>query len=137
MKNMESKIKYIELKTDGVRGIGRIGIVESSKSGKTLYYNTKALVPLKGWAAKANYYDEETGEEYWISNPRMDGKDSLFPAIIEIDENAREEYWLRLRNLPHNIAQSTYSSPGRSKKEREKVENSVRRRDIDRRFRAP
>jgi hypothetical protein len=137
MDTMESKIKYIELKTDGVRGVGRIGIVDSSKSGKTLYYNTKVLAPLKGWAAKANYYDEETGEEYWVSSPRKDGRDSLFPAIIEIDENAREEYWLRLRSLPQNITQSSYSSPGRSKKEREKVENSVRRHDIDRRFRAP
>ena len=134
---MKQHIKYVERKTDGVRGLGRIAYVEFSNSGKTIYYDGRTLAPLKGFAAKANYYDEETFEEFWISSPRQDGNDSLFPATIEIDEAVCEEYWTAVRKAPGNKTARTYKSPGRSKKEREAVEKAVRRHDIDRRFRAP
>ena len=134
---MDTAIKYIELKTDGLRGIGKIARVSFSKSGKTIYYEGRKLSSLKGFAAKANYFDEETYEEFWISNPRMDGKDSLFPAIIEIEEDVREEYWKLIRKEPENCTQTSYKSPRKTKKEIETVEKSVRRHDIDRRFRAP
>lgn len=134
---MDSTIKYIELKTDGLRGIGKIARVKLSKSGKTIYYEGRKLSSLKGFAAKANYFDEVTLEEFWISNPRKDGNDSLFSAVIEIDEDVREEYWTNIRNEPENCKSTSYKSPGRSKKEIEAVEKSVRRHDIDRRFRAP
>jgi hypothetical protein len=134
---MDISIKYIELKTDGVRGIGKIAKVSFSKSGKTIYYAGRKLSSLKGFAAKANYFDEDTYEEFWISNPRNDGKDSLFPAIIEIDDDAREEYWNIIRKEPENTEKVSYKSPGKSKNEIEAVEKSVRRHDIDRRFRAP
>jgi hypothetical protein len=39
---------YIELKADGVRGPARIGRVEFSQTGKTLYYAGRKLAPLKG-----------------------------------------------------------------------------------------
>lgn len=134
---MDLVIKYIEQKIDGVRGIGRIGFVSLSKTGKTIYYNSRALSSLKGSAAKANFFDNKTLEEFWVSNPTLDGSDSLFPAVIEIDENAREEYWIGVRGMPKNISAASFKSPGKSKKEREAVENAVKRRDVDRRFRAP
>lgn len=118
---MDSTIKYIELKTDGLRGVGRIGRVERSKTGKTLYYKERSLVSLKGSAAKANYFDEESYEEYWVSNPRKDGNDSLFPLIIEVDEDVRDEYWQLIRNEPDNSKLTSYKSVGKSKKEREAV----------------
>ena len=86
---MQSNLKYIERKTDGLRGIGRIARVSFSKSGKTIYYAGKTFSSLAGFALKANYFDDETFEEYWISNPRRDGNDSLFPMVIEIDQDAR------------------------------------------------
>jgi hypothetical protein len=130
-------IKYVERKTDGLRGIGRIARVKHSKTRKILYYDGKTLVRLSGFALKANYFDEATFEEYWVSNPRQDGNDSLFPAEIFIDENVREIYWLEIRRDPSKVQQTTYKSKGKTKRERERIEKAVRRRDMDRRFRAP
>ena len=134
---MKSAIKYIELKADGLRGVGRIARVQSSKTGKTIYWNDRILVPLEGFAFKANYFDEETFEEFWVSNPRCDGNDSLFPAVIEIDEDVREEYWSTIRGDSSKLSNTKYRSTGKTKRERERLEKSVRRHDMDRRFRAP
>ena len=134
---MKSNLKYIERKTDGLRGVGKIARVTFSQTGKTIYCDGKSFSPLAGFALKANFFDEETYEEYWISNPRRDGNDSLFPMKIEIDSNAREEYWVEIRKRPEDAKLKTYKSEGKSKKEREKIEKAVRRHDMDRRFRAP
>lgn len=134
---MESAIKYIEIKTDGVRGVGRISRVQYSKTGKTIYWNDRVLVRLEGFAFKANYFDEDSFEEFWVSNPRRDGNDSLFPAVIDIDEAVREEYWTDIRREPSKSSDSKYRSTGKTKQERERLEKSVRRHDMDRRFRAP
>ena len=56
---------------------------------------------------------------------------------IEIDDDVRAEYWNDIRNLPDNSKLTKYKSAGKSKQEREKIEKSVRRHDMDRRFRAP
>lgn len=128
---MQSKIMYIERKIDGLRGEGRIGLVEFSKSGKTLYYEGKVLVPASGFPLKANYYDKGSLEDYWVSGIKKDGTDAIFTADIEIDENVREEYWCNIRNLPENIQLGKYRSKGRSKKEIEKLEKGLRRRQMD------
>lgn len=129
--NMKPRIMFIELKEDGLRGVGRIGLVEFSKTGKSLYYKDRMLKKTKGAPLKANYYDEETFEDFWISGPKSDGKDSLFPAEIEIDEDVREEYWAEIRNSPNRISDTSYKSPGKSKAEREKIEKGLRRRQMD------
>ena len=134
---MKSPIKYIELKTDGLRGIGRIVRVDFSKTGKTIYWNDRTLVPLEGFSFKANYFDDDTLEELWVSNPRRDGNDSLLPAVIEIDDDVREEYWTEIRKNPSQLTTTKYKSTGKTKTERERLEKSARRHDMDRRFRAP
>jgi hypothetical protein len=48
---------------------------------------------------KANYFDVETGEHYWISGPRKALYASNVPT--EIDEDAREEYWSVIRKKPN------------------------------------
>lgn len=52
--------------------------------------------------------DEESGDDdYMISGCRRDGNDRLrnqpgsFP--IEIDDDAREEYWTDVRGLPERV----------------------------------
>ena len=60
---MNTKIMYLEIKSDGLRGEGRIGRVRLSKTGKTLYYGERTLVPTKGSPLKANYFDQETLED--------------------------------------------------------------------------
>ena len=90
---------YIECKAGGLVGDARIGRVTFSKAGKSIYYNGKTFKTLKGAGFKANYADEETGEEYWISGPKKNGRDRLYGERlpIEIDENVREEYWTTIQ----------------------------------------
>jgi len=128
---MQSRIMYIEIKTDGLRGEGRIGRVNFSKTGKTLYYGDRTLIKTAGAPLKANYYDEESLEDFWVSGPKKDGRDSLFAATIDIDEDARDEYWNEIRNLPNNISQCSYKSLGKSKLERESIQKGLRRRQMD------
>jgi|SRR5215468_4605827 len=94
-----TKIMYIERKAGNLTGAARIGRVTYSKTGATIYYRGKAFRRLKGAGFKANYYEVETGEEYWISGPRRDGDDALYNTNIRtaIDDDVREEYWSRIR----------------------------------------
>ena len=91
---------YIEYKGGGLIGAARIGRVTFSKSGKSVYYDGKRFDSLKGRGFKANYCDSETAEHYWISGCKKDGTDALYSTTIEIDEDAREEYWTEIRNKP-------------------------------------
>ncbi len=85
---MQTAIKYIELKSGyNDSGPAWIGLVSTSKTGKTLYFNGKAFQSLKGSGIYANYYDLETGEEYWISGVKKNGCDRHWagggPIFIE------------------------------------------------------
>jgi hypothetical protein len=102
-----TRIMYIEYKGDGLVGPARIGRVTYSKTGSTLYYKDKAFQSLKGSGFKANYFEVETHERYWISGPRKDGQDALYPTNVptEIDEDVREEYWTSIRDKPNLKAQ--------------------------------
>ncbi len=94
---MKPRIMYIERKL-GVDGIGRIGRVTFSQTGRTLYYGGREFIRIKSY--KANHMDIETREEYWISGPKKNGGDTLHGGAIRIDDDVREEYWCRIRNLP-------------------------------------
>jgi hypothetical protein len=101
-KKGNARIMYIENKSGGLAGgEARIGLVRFSKTGSTIYYQNKAFQSLKG-GYKANYFETETGEEYWISGPKKDGSDRLYGerVPVAIDEDIREEYWGTIRNLP-------------------------------------
>ena len=97
----KTRIMYIERKAGNLTGPARIGRVTYSKTGTTIfqYYQGKAFRSLKGAGFKANYYDVETGEEYWISGPRKDGCDALYATNIptEVDDDVRAEYWTQIR----------------------------------------
>ena len=60
------KVMYIEEKP-GLTGHARIGRVRFSGTGKSIYYAGRKLQSLKGSGYKANYFNVETGLEYWIS----------------------------------------------------------------------
>jgi hypothetical protein len=98
---MKPRIMYIELKKD-LFGPARIGRLSFSKSGRSLYYAGRTFQSLKGKGFKANYFDVETGEQYWISGPRLDGHDRLYGerVPVEIDEDVRMEYWRDIRGEP-------------------------------------
>ena len=58
---------YIEDKSGGLIGPARIGRVRFSKTGRTIYYRGRSFQSLKGLGFKANFYDVETGDHFWIS----------------------------------------------------------------------
>jgi hypothetical protein len=92
----KTRIMYVENKSGGLEGPARIGRVTFSKSGRSLTYNGKTFVSIKGF--KSNYMDKETGEEYWISGPKKRGGDRLYGTEpVEVDEDVREEYWSAIR----------------------------------------
>ena len=99
---MKSRIMYIECKAGGLTGPARIGRVQFSKTGKTLYYGKGKFQSLKGRGGKSNYFHLITDEEYWISGCRKDGADRLYGERVPvfIDADAREEYWTKIRGLP-------------------------------------
>ncbi len=100
---MKSRIMYIEFKGEELTGEARIGRVSFSKSMRSVHYNGKTFQKMNGF--KANYYDIETREGYWISGCKKDGTDRLYGERlpIHIDEDIQEEYWSKIRNLPEMI----------------------------------
>lgn len=108
-------VMYIEEKPD-LGGHARIGRVHFSRSRRTVYYQGLKLQSLNGKGYKANYFNVDTGLEYWISGCKKCGNDTLYPGIIEIDDDAREEYWLEIRNKPENIHLTRIRSEGKYSK---------------------
>jgi hypothetical protein len=99
----KTRIMYIEYKGhDQLIGPARIGRVEFSKSGKSIHYRGKTFQSLRGRGFKANYFDVDTGEYYWISGCKKHGTDALYSTEVEIDEDALEKYWTKIRGLPEN-----------------------------------
>ena len=109
----------------GSRG-GRIGRVTLSKTGKTLYYRGVTLHSLNGSGYKTNHFDVATGDEYWVSGPRKDGNDPLYPGIVEIDDDVREEYWREVRSSPELSRVSSFRAEGKHSRRRPHVELVVR-----------
>jgi hypothetical protein len=98
---MRSRIMYIECKAENLNGPARIGRVTFSRTLAMLYYRGKSFAR-STHGFKANHFDTETREEYWISGPRRDGNDRLYKSTlpVEIDEQVRKEYWTSIRKKP-------------------------------------
>ncbi|PCJ52102.1 MAG: 1-deoxy-D-xylulose-5-phosphate synthase [Candidatus Hydrogenedentota bacterium] len=109
----KTRIMYIENKSGGLAGPARIGRIRYSKSGSSIHYDGKTFQTLKGEGYKANYFDVETDEEYWISGCRKDGMDALYNTDITIDDDVLEEYWTRIRNKPKSKSISTFRAKGK------------------------
>ena len=101
---------YIEHKGDGLIGPARIGRVKFSKSGKSVHYDGKTFETLSSSGFKANYFDVETGDQYWISGCKKDGRDALYRTTVEIDDDVLEEYWIDIRKEPKNNKLKSYES---------------------------
>ncbi len=121
-----SRIMYIEPGGGLVLDGGRIGRVTFSKTGKTIYYCGKQFRSLRGFGFLANFYNVDTGEEYWISGPRRDGNDALYPMTIEIDDDVREEYWCDIRNRPDLKDKTSFQSPGKYSRKKPQPELSAK-----------
>ena len=113
----QTRIMYIE-RGGGLSFPGRIGRVRYSKTGRTLYYGDVTLQSLNGAGYKTTHFDVETGEEYWVSGPRRDGNDPLYPGVVEIDEDVREEYWRNVRGVPDHAHLTSFRAPGKHSRRR-------------------
>jgi len=103
------RIMYIEHKDqDGLDGPGRIGWVELSRSRRAYLYGERRLRKVVGF--KHNCVDAETGDMFWVSGPKKNGEDKLYGGVVEIDEDAREEYWEKVRGLPERVTDRSYRS---------------------------
>jgi hypothetical protein len=65
----------VENKAEGLNGPARIGWVQFSKTGATLYYGGKEFRSLKG-GYKANYFDVASCDQYWISGCHKNGAET-------------------------------------------------------------
>lgn len=92
----DRRVMYIEPKDDdSVLGGARIGWVRFSKSGKSVYYQGLRLERIAGGGIRGNYFDVESGNEYWVSGVKAKG-DNRHPSEtrvdVKIDEDALEAY---------------------------------------------
>jgi hypothetical protein len=102
MSTAKTRIMYIESKAGSLNGPARIGRVTFSKSGRSLTYGERTFKSKNGSGFKANYFDVETGDDYWISGPRKDGRDRLYPEStqpVEVDDDVAAEYWTKIRGM--------------------------------------
>ena len=106
---------YIENKSSGggISGSARIGRVTFSKSGKTVRYRGRELRSLRGSGFLANYVDAKTGEEFSISGCKRRGGDRLYPGLVHIDDDVREEYWTDIRKMPEEKDRKVIRHPGK------------------------
>lgn len=93
-KGMRRRLMYVENKQGLIDGVqGRIGWVSFSKTGQTVYYRGRTLQ--KGSRIGGNFFDVESGEEYWVSGVKQRGSNA-HPAergvSIEVDPDALDEY---------------------------------------------
>ncbi len=87
-------LKYIELKSGyNDNGPAWIGRVKASKSGRTLYFNGRALKRgVRG--ASGNYVDLRTGEFFWVSGVKRNSEDRHWAGSgkVLIEAAAVREY---------------------------------------------
>ncbi|MEK7264490.1 MAG: 1-deoxy-D-xylulose-5-phosphate synthase [Pseudomonadota bacterium] len=98
-RSTKTRIMYIEDKSNGFNGDARIGRVTFSKTGRSLTYRGRTFQRTKS-GYKYNYFDQESGDRFWITGPRKDGADRLYPQSskpVEIDEDVAVEYWRDIR----------------------------------------
>ncbi len=99
---MKSRIMYIERKAGNLTGEARIGRVTFNRTGRTIFYRDQVFRRMVGGGFKSNYVDAATGEGYWISGPKRRGGDRMYSSAlpVEIDDDARVEYWRDIRRAP-------------------------------------
>jgi hypothetical protein len=121
------RIMYIENKCGGLDGEGRIGWVEVSRSGQSFVYRGRRLSRTKS-GYKYNCVDEDNGDRYWVSGPHKDGADKLYGGLVQIDEDARVQYWTEIREQPSLVDLTEYRAGASTR-----TGGYTRRNDLNRR----
>ena len=118
-------LRYIELKSGhSDNGPAWIAYVEQSKTGRTLYFNGRGLVKLKGQRrgdSGGNYVDMETRESFWVSGVKKNGEDRHWAGSgkVLVEAAAVAEYLGTIRATTLDASRC-------------EVTNSIRQTDIKR-----
>ena len=116
-------LRYVELKSGhSDASPAWIAYVERSQTGRTLYFNGRGLMKLKGQRrgdSGGNYIDMETGESFWVSGVKKNGKDRHWAGSgkVLVEAAAVAEYLETIKD-------------GALDPSRCKVTNSIRQTDI-------
>ncbi len=93
---MDDNLIYVELKSGGHNhnGSAWIGKAQYSKNKRTIYFDGRAFQRLKGGGLVSNYFDIETGDEYWISRLKKNAQDRHWAGSgkIMIDRDIVDDY---------------------------------------------
>lgn len=117
-------LRYIELKGGhSDNGPAWIAYVEQSKTRRTVYFNGRGLMKLKGQrrGAGGNYVDMESGESFWVSGVKKNGEDRHWAGSgkVLVEAAAVSEYLQTIK-------------AGKLDSSRCEVTNSIRQTDIKR-----
>ncbi len=94
-KGKDKRVMYVENKEGEIDGVrARIGWVTFSKTGQSIYYRNLVLKRIKGGGVSGNFYEEQTGQEFWVSGIKKFGSNAHWaePVDIYIDDDALDEY---------------------------------------------
>jgi len=92
----------VQLKTGHGTDLGPCWIsrIRFSKTWQTAYWRGKTLRRWTG-LVDANFFDAETHEEYWLSGPHRDRRDTRYSNVLpEVDDDIREDYERFLSGQP-------------------------------------
>lgn len=101
MKVMPDRIMYVQIKTGyGTdRGPSWIDWVHFSKTWRTAVFQGRTLRRVTGTAYanhNSNFYDVDTGEEFWVSGPKRDRSDGRYghqqPVVAPSAQEAYEAF---------------------------------------------
>lgn len=91
---MTTHLRYLELKTGHHdNGPAWIARVRASRSGRTLYFDGRAL-RRSPRCVLGNHVDLVTGDRFWVSGIKRDGTDRHWAGSgkVQIEADAIEEY---------------------------------------------
>jgi len=102
------RIMFVHLKSgyNTDEGPSWITRLQFTKSWRTAYFHGRTLTRVAGTPfanADANFYDVESGDQYWISGPKRDRTDARYghgKPIVEDDVQAEYDAFLRGAPLP-------------------------------------
>ena len=90
---MPDRVMFVQLKTgyNTDQGPAWISVVRFNRSWKTARWHGKTLRRLQ--LNDANFYDVDCNDEYWLSGPHRDHRDTRYGNIKPtVDPEAREAY---------------------------------------------
>ncbi|MBX2964880.1 MAG: hypothetical protein KF845_01955 [Cyclobacteriaceae bacterium] len=125
---MTTRLMYIELKSGySDNGPAWIGLVTFSRTMRTIYFNNKAFGKKRGIGS--NFYDIETGNEYWVSGVKKNGEDRHWAGNgkILIDKKVIDDY-LKItgdERLDKSKFEITEIKETRDKKDFVEIENQI------------